>query len=210
MRVAIIAFDDFTDIDLFLPWDLLKRVRQPDWIVQILGDRCCHTSATGIRVQTHGRLEEANSADAVLFTSGPGTRARIHDEPFLDAFNLDSGRQLIGSICSGSLILGALGLLEGKRAVTYPGAKAILENMGVRVIPEPFIQEGNVATAAGCLAAQQLAGWIIEKLVGKEEREAVLSSIQPVSPSSFAEIREPAGALLSSQAVPHFTPRRES
>ncbi|MFN2453599.1 MAG: DJ-1/PfpI family protein [Pyrinomonadaceae bacterium] len=180
MRISIIAFDDFTDIDVFFMWDLLSRVERRDWKVQILGDQCCHTSSTGIRLQTHGRLEEANSADAVLFASGKGTRRKIQEEPFLSAFNLDPSRQLIGSMCSGALILAALGLLEGKRATTYPMAKTLLESMDVKVVEEPFVREGNVATAAGCLAAPYLVGWVIEELLGEAESKAVLKSIRPV------------------------------
>jgi len=180
LKISIIAFDDFTDIDVFFMWDLLNRVNHPDWKVQILGDQCCHTSSTGLRLHTHGRLEEANTSDAVLFASGKGTRRKINDEPFLSAFNLDSSRQLIGSMCSGALILAALGLLEGKRATTYPTSKRLLESMYVTVVEEPFVREGNVATAAGCLAAQYLVGWVIEELIGKTERDAALKSIQPV------------------------------
>ena len=180
MKVSIIAFDDFTDIDVFFMWDLLNRVERRDWKVQILGERCCVESSTGIRIPVHARLEEANSSDVVLFASGKGVRQKMHDEPFLAAFNLDSERQLIGSMCSGALLLAALGLLEGKRATTYPTSKQLLESMGVRVVEEPFVREGNVATAAGCLAAQYLVGWVIEELLGKAERDAVLKLIQPI------------------------------
>ena len=180
MKVSIIAFDDFTDIDVFFMWDLLNRVERPDWKVQILGDQCCHVSATGMRTHMHGRLDEANSSDAVLFASGKGVRHKMDDNVFLDAFNLDPERQLIGSMCSGALILAALGLLEGKRATTYPTSKKLLESMGVRVVEEPFVREGNVATAAGCLAAQYLAGWVLEELLGTKVKEAALRLIQPV------------------------------
>jgi len=188
VKVSIIAFDDFTDIDVFFMWDLLNRVERPDWKVQILGDQCCHVSATGMRTHMHGRLDEANSSDAVLFASGKGVRRKIRDDVFLDAFNLDPERQLIGSMCSGALILAALGLLEGKRATTYPTSKKLLESMGVKVVEEPFVREGNVATAAGCLAAQYLAGWVLEELLGAEESKRALKSIQPVGEGlSFAD-----------------------
>lgn len=180
MKISIIAFDDFTDIDVWFMWDLLNRVERPDWKVQILGERCCVTSATGIRTQTHGRLDEANSSDVVLFASGKGTRAKLRDDVFLDAFDLDPERQLIGSMCSGALLLAALGLLEGKRATTYPTSKALLESMGVEVVEAPFVSEGNVATAAGCLAAQHLVGWVIEELLGADVRDAALKFVQPV------------------------------
>ncbi|MGH9897700.1 MAG: DJ-1/PfpI family protein, partial [Pyrinomonadaceae bacterium] len=168
------------DIDLFFMWDLFNRVEHPGWSVQIHSNHCCSVSSTGIKVQRHDILEGANTADAVLFAGGRGTRRVINDEPFLSAFNLDPERQLIGSMCSGALILAALGLLEGKRATTYPTARLELEKMGVHVVEEPFVCEGNVATAAGCLAAQYLVGWVLEELLGEEAREKVLKQIQPV------------------------------
>jgi transcriptional regulator GlxA family with amidase domain len=196
MKVSIVAFDDFTDIDVFFLWDLLNRVERSDWQVQIVSDHCCAVSSTGLKIQRHGILEEANSADAVLFAGGKGTRLKMHDEPFLSAFNLDPARQMIGSMCSGALLLGALGLLEGKRATTYPTSVELLRQMGVQVIEQPFVREGNVATAAGCLSAQYLAGWVIEELLGKETRELVLKSIQPIGEGfSFAD----AGSLKKLQ-----------
>jgi len=99
-------------------------------------------------------------------------------------------------MCSGALILAALGLLEGKRATTYPTARRELEAMGVSVVEEPFVREGNVATAAGCLAAQHLVGWVIEELCGKAERDEVLRSIQPVGEGlSFAAVQGQAAVL---------------
>jgi transcriptional regulator GlxA family with amidase domain len=185
MKTAIVIFDKFTDIDLFLMWDLLNRVRTEDWSVQILGESESHFSATGISIATHGRIEEANDADAVLFVSGQGTRDRITDENWLAKFDLNPEKQLIGSICSGSLILAKLGLLEGKTATTYPTSKQLLETFGIEVIEKPFVAHGNIATAGGCLAQQYLIGWVIEKLADSDWRDLVLKSIQPVGEGLF-------------------------
>jgi transcriptional regulator GlxA family with amidase domain len=185
MKTSIVIFDNFTDIDLFLMWDLLNRVRIPDWSVKILGEKEAHVSATGISITTHGFIEEANDSDAVLFVSGLGTRDRIVNENWLAKFKLDPQRQLIGSICSGSLILAKLGLLEGKTATTYPTSKPLLETLGVEVVERPFIAHGNVATAGGCLAQQYLIGWVIEKLADKEWSDLVIKAIQPVGEGLF-------------------------
>jgi len=182
MEITIVTFDDFTDLDLFILWDLLNRVELPGWRVRFLGEAQSHTSSTGVEVKMHGPLEEANAADAVLFCSGRGSRLKMRDENFLGAFRLDESRQLIGAIDSGALLLGALGLLEGRRATTYPSAdlKSLLEGMGAEVVWESFVREGNVATAAQCLAGQSLAGWVIETLAGAEYREKALRSVAPL------------------------------
>lgn len=182
MKISIVTFDDFTDLDLFILWDLLKRVEKPDWEVKLLGDKTSHISSTGIEVKMHGFLDQANDSDAVLFCSGMGTRRKFKDEKFLNSFRLDEKRQLIGAIDSGAILLGALGFLKGRKATTYPSAdlKKILENFGAEVVWQTFAQEDNIATAAQCLAGKNLAGWIIESLVGAEAKEKVLSSVEPL------------------------------
>ena len=185
MKIAIVIFDKFTDVDLWLMWDLLNRVRVENWLVKILGDKDLHISATNIEVKTHGRIEEANDADAILFVSGQGTRAKMVDKDWLLRFHLNPEKQLVGSICSGALILAALGLLEGKTATTYPTSKTALEGFGVETVEKPFVQNGNVATAGGCLAQQYLIGWVIESLANQEWKELILKSIQPVGEGLF-------------------------
>ena len=185
MKIAIVIFDKFTDVDLFLMWDLLNRVRVENWSVRILGENERHVSATGISIETHAGLEEANDADAVLFVSGQGTRDKMRDENWLKKFNLNPEKQFVGSICSGSLILAALGLLEGVTATTYPTSKTVLESFGVEVVEKAFVANGNVATAGGCLAQQYLVGWVIENLAGAEWKNLILKSIQPVSEGLF-------------------------
>src|SRR5215213_782190 len=201
MKIAIVIFDKFTDIDLFLMWDLLNRVRVADWEVRILGERDAHLSATGIEIKTHGRIEEANDADAVLFVSGQGTRDRIADENWLAKFDLNAERQFIGSICSGSLILARLGILEGKTATTYPTSKAVLESFNVEVVEKPFVAHGNIATAGGCLAQQYLIGWVIENLADADWKNLVLKSIQPVGEGLFFDDVENLTKLYAPKAA---------
>lgn len=178
-KIAIIIFDDFTDIDLFLMWDLLGR-NKTDWHVKILGSKESHRSSNGLKIETHGRLAEANDADVVLFASGKGSRVVMHDQEFLNSFSLSPKKQIIGSICSGALILAKLGLLENMIATTHPHAKAELQALGIEVIDKPLVCHGNIATAGGCLSAMYLVGWVVEKLFGEEKRRETLKGIIPV------------------------------
>lgn len=202
-NIAIVVFDKFTDLDLWLMWDLLNRVRVEDWSVKIVGTAKTHHSVSGIPVATQGTIDDANKADAVLFVSGTGTRDAIKDEVWLSQFNLDAEKQLIGSICSGSLIMAKLGLLDGKTATTYPTSKQLLETMGVEVIEKPFVAHENIATAGGCLAQQYLVGWVIENLTNKDWSDLVLTSIQPVGEGLFfddVERLQPLYAPVSASA----------
>jgi transcriptional regulator GlxA family with amidase domain len=143
-----------------------------------------------VKTVTHARLDELSASDAVLVVSGPGTRDRILDEEWLAKLNLDPSRQVIGSICSGSLVLAKLGLLEGKTATTYPTSKPVLESLGVEVVEKPFIAHGNVATAGGCLAQQYLIGWVVERLADKDWSDLIVKAIQPVGEGLFFEDAE--------------------
>jgi transcriptional regulator GlxA family with amidase domain len=199
-QLSIVAFDRFTDIDVFMPWDLLFRAKAAgarDWTIRILGKTDHVTSVAGLRIPTHGRLEETADSAAVVFASGVGVEDVLADQEFLDALHLDESKQLIGSMCAGAVILAAKGLLKGKRATTYPTYfKRLAGFEGVEVVDEAFVRNGNVATAGGCLAAQLLCGWITETLVSADLADAVIASILPVGQGcrAFAGWGDPAAA----------------
>lgn len=195
MKIVLVAFDGFTDVDVYLPWDLLNRVRRSTWNVRIAAASPVVTSQTGLPLKVHGSLEEVRDADAVLLASGPSTRALCRDAAFLASLPLDPERQLIGSMCSGALILAAKGLLEGREATTYPTARKELESFGVKVVEKAFVQQGNLATAAGCLAAQYLSGWVIGSLLDARTRDLVLQSVQPLGEGMAFEDAEALASL---------------
>lgn len=182
-KAVIVSFDEFTDIDIFLAWDLLNRVkiRDKEFQVKIVGTAATHKSVSGLDLKTQGFIEECNDADLVFFGSGPGTRIVIKDELYLKRFNLEPGRQIISSMCSGALIIAALGHLTGLSATTYPTAFDALKSYGVEVLEDKhLVTHGNIGTAAGCLAAVDLVGWAIEKLYDNKVREDVIASVLPI------------------------------
>ena len=123
MKISLIAFDDFTDLDLIMHWDLLSRVRtiggKKDWDVKILGTKAHHISTLGLPIPTHGPLEEAEGSQGIIICSGRGTRPLLKDSAFLARLALNPNKQFIGAQCSGSLILGALGFLSGRSVSAY-------------------------------------------------------------------------------------------
>jgi len=177
--IVIVIFDSFTDIDLFLMWDILGR-NTKDWRVRILGTKDEHLSAHGLAVKTHGRIAEANDADVVLFSSGKlGVKAALSDKAFVNAFSLNTEKQLIGSICGGAFILERLGLLRAGPATTHPDALEKLRALGVDVREQALVCNGNVATAGGCLSAVYLIGWVVEVLFGSAKRIDALRELIP-------------------------------
>ena len=182
-KAVLVTFDKFTDIDLFLAWDLLNRVklRDKDFQIKIVGTEASHKSVRGLDVATHGPIEECNDADLVFFTSGIETRNLSKDKTYLDRFKLNPERQIICSMCSGALIIAALGHLKGLSATTYPTVFENLRSFGVDVLEDKhLVTHGNIGTAAGCLAAVDLIGWAIEKLYNEKIREDVIASVLPV------------------------------
>lgn len=180
--ISIVAFDKFTDIDVFLAWDIFNRVRfrEKDLQVKIVGTKSEHRSVSGISIPMHDTIDACSKSDIIFFGSGPGTRQLIREPDTLQRFRLDPEKQVICSMCSGALILAALGLLEGLTATTYPTATKELQSFGIEIEEKPLVAHGNIATAAGCLAAVELTGWAIEQVWNRDIREDVLASILPV------------------------------
>ncbi|AZF21432.1 Transcriptional regulator containing an amidase domain and an AraC-type DNA-binding HTH domain [Pseudomonas sp. R4-35-07] len=177
-KIVLVAFDHFTDIDLFLMWDILGRNTE-DWHVRIVGASPIVRSAHGLPVSVHGPLREANSADAVLFVSGKqGIPAALAAPDFLPVFELDPKRQRIGAICAGAFILERLGLLNGL-ATTHPDARSHLQALGIECMDRPLVFQGNVATAGGCLSALYLVGWLVESWFDVDKRRATLLPVLP-------------------------------
>jgi transcriptional regulator GlxA family with amidase domain len=183
-KISIVAFDKFTDIDVFMPWDLMYRAKVAsgnDWQIKILGKSDHVTSVAGLKIPTHGGLDETKDSQVVIVASGIGIEEVLIDKAFLSSLHFDESKQLIGSMCGGAMVLAEKGLLKGRQATTYPTYFARLAKYeGVEPVERGFVPVGNVATAGGCLAAQSLCGWLIEKLGGVKLKEAVLASIMPV------------------------------
>ncbi|KID56335.1 thiamine biosynthesis protein ThiJ [Pseudoalteromonas luteoviolacea] len=178
-KVGVVLFDDFTDVDFFLMYDLLGRTSD-SWTVSILGTQPEHYSHLGIKVKTDGHVSEVTSQDVVLITSGKrGIPAAMKDCEFMSALNLDPNNQLIGSICAGSFILHELGLLKGKPLTTNPDAKRALQSLGGDVQDLPLVVQGNIATAGGCLSLMYLIGWLAERLFDSRKRRAIQNQLIP-------------------------------
>lgn len=187
MRIGIIVFDGFTDVDAFLPYDFFYRVTVPygadydgPWTVRLLADALRVTSYSGVAIETHAGLAEASQCDAVFLVSGDGSRAKLADAAFMNALQLDPARQIIGAIDSGALILAGLGLLDGLSGTTYPTVMPELEAMGVRTENSALVVHGNVATGGGCLASLDLCTWMVGRLLGHESAQRVRASFEPV------------------------------
>ena len=187
MKIAVLAYDGFTDVDLFLPWDFLWRVKVPygagytgPWEPLICADSPIITSYSGVQVQAKGTIDDVVAADGVFIVSGDGSRAKLSDPTYMSQLNLDPSRQRIAAIDSGVLILAALGLLDGKSATTYATVFPELEAMGIATERRSLVAHGSVATAGGCLSGLDLAAWLVEGLLNAEAARLVAESFARV------------------------------
>lgn len=180
MKVAILTFDGFNEIDSFVALGLLNRLRQRGWTAELASPSAQVTSMNGVTVRAQQPLEFANEADIVLFGSGIHTRAIAADGSLLDRLRLDPVRQLIGGQCSGTLLMARLGLLADMPACTDSTTKPWVVEAGVRVLEEPFHARGPIATAGGCLASQYLAAWAMARRAGLDAARGALLYAAPV------------------------------
>ncbi len=180
MHIAILTFEGFNELDSLIALGILNRVKKPDWRVSIASPAARVRSMNGVVLESQASLRDAAAADAVIVGSGMQTREVVADADLMAQLRLDPARQLLGAQCSGTLVLARLGLLDDVPACTDLSTKPWVEEAGVRVLNQPFVAKGNVATAGGCLASQYLAAWVIARLEGVGAAESAMHYVAPV------------------------------
>ncbi|WP_204056719.1 DJ-1/PfpI family protein [Microbispora corallina] len=182
MQVAVVTFDGFNELDSFIASGLINRARVQGAGVTayITSPVPVVTSMNGVEVACQRPLDFVTEADVVLLGSGIKTRDVVADDTLLASLPLDPARQLIGSQCSGALVLARLGLLAGQPACTDTITRPWLEEQGVTVLDTPFHAEGPIATAGGCLASVYLAAWTLLHTVGETAAATAIEYAAPV------------------------------
>ncbi|MEU8137581.1 AraC family transcriptional regulator [Streptodolium elevatio] len=180
MQVAVVTFDGFNELDSFIASSLVNRCRSQGLSAWITTPTPVVTSMNGVEVTGQRPLGFIGEADVVLIGSGIKTRDVVADDALLARLPLDPERQLIGSQCSGALVLARLGLLDAMPACTDTTTRPWVEECGVTVLDAPFHAEGRIATAGGCLASQYLAAWTIARTLGDDAARAAIEYAAPV------------------------------
>ena len=184
MRIAILTFDAFNDLDSLVAFGMLSRIAllgDTDWQVHIASPTPRVTSMNGLTIDAHEDLSQLAKADAVLIGSGMKTREVANTPALMEQLRvLNPARQLLAAQCSGTFLLSRLGLLGRAPACTDLTSKPWVVESGVDVVPRAFAAHGNVATAGGCLASQYLVAWLIARLKGLDAAREVLHYFAPV------------------------------
>lgn len=179
MRVAVVTFDGFNELDSLIAAHIINRVDLPGWRAEITSPSETITSMNGVIVRPQQPLEFAAHADAVIIGSSRKSREVAGDEALMSRLQLDPKRQYIASQCSGALVLMRLGLVEGMPVCTDRMTQSWVEAAGYQVLDQPFYVSGRVATAGGCLASHYLATWLIWEGAGQQAAIDALAYVLP-------------------------------
>jgi len=185
--IGVALFDGAEELDWAGPWEVLAAWAEqwPDDGVRVFtlarSDgvvRC----AKGLRVLPDETWETAPPLDVLVYPGGRGTRTELKDDAVLDwVRGLAGGGTVVASVCTGSLVLAAAGLLDGKQAPTHWQSLELLPTLGREIEVRPddrFVDTGAVITAAGVSAGIDMALHLVARLHSPERAREVRRYIQ--------------------------------
>jgi transcriptional regulator GlxA family with amidase domain len=185
--IGVALFEGAEELDWAGPWEVLAAWAQqwPDDGVRVLtlaraeGTIRC---AKGLQVVPEETWETAPPLDVLVYPGGRGTRRELADEGVLDWIRgLASGGTVVASVCTGSLVFAAAGLLDGKPATTHWQSLELLPTLGREIEVRPddrFVDNGNVLTAAGVSAGIDMALHLVARLHSPDRAREVRRYIQ--------------------------------
>lgn len=181
MQIAIMLYPGFTALDFIGPYESLHYL--PDAEVRFVWHEPGPVTAdSGVLVvgATHS-FDETLTPDLVLVPGGFSTLQHARDEKVLDwVRRVHQSTQWTTSVCSGSVILAAAGLLEGKRATSHWAALPVLRTFGVEPVGDERIVDagGRIVTAAGVSAGIDLGLWLAGRIAGEAKAKAIQLSME--------------------------------
>lgn len=181
IRVAIPLFDRFTALDAIGPYEVLQRI---PWLsVTFVGDeqRVVRSENGFLGVQVDAAFDELTDPEVVVFPGGIGTRALMDDTRVLDWVRTAHETSLFTtSVCTGSLVLAAAGLLDGLTATTHWSARDVLPRHGAEPVPERVVEhvDRRIITAAGVSSGIDMALRLVELLVDETAARAMQLMIE--------------------------------
>ncbi len=180
MEIAIPLFDRFTALDAIGPYEVLSRL--PGARVRFLGPSAgalVRTESRMLTVAVDGAWEDVPAPDVLLVPGGVGTRALLGDERVLAWVRQASAAAgWTASVCTGSLVLAAAGLLDGLEATTHWSAMDRLGALGARPVARRVVEQGTVLTAAGVSAGIDLALLLAARIAGDATAQAIQLQVE--------------------------------
>lgn len=186
-RIALICFENMEELDLVGPWEVLRmwQLSFPEDEVEVFTaslDGETVTCAKGMRITADMTVGEMGGVEVIVYPGGRGTRPQVTDQRVLTFVSEQAASgALMTSVCTGSLVFAAAGLLESRPATTYWNSMEYLTELDDTIEPRPderFVDSGEVITASGVSAGIDMALHLVLRLHSVERARQVKKLIQ--------------------------------
>jgi putative intracellular protease/amidase len=185
MQIAILLYDRFTALDAVGPYETLGRL--PDAETVFVAERTgpVRNETGNLALTADKTLDEVTRPDIVVVPGGPGQTPQMENHTLLDWLRTaDATSTWTTSVCTGSLLLAAAGLLEGRRATSHWLALDFLKQFGVEPTGERVVSDGKYVTAAGVSSGIDMGLTLLGRIAGDAHAQAVqlLTEYDPQPP----------------------------
>src|SRR5436309_9916364 len=200
-HIGLLLFPDITQLDLTGPYEVF--IKFPDARVHLIWkSRAPVTAGGGMQIVPTMTFAECPQLDLICVPGGSGMNALLNDAETLDFIRRQaSGARYVTSVCTGALVLGAAGLLKGKRAATHWMSRDMLAAFGATPVAERVVKDGNVITGGGVTAGIDFALTVAAELHGAHIAELTQLRIEyNPQPPFDAGSPEGAGPALTAEA----------
>jgi putative intracellular protease/amidase len=179
MLITIPLYDRFTALDAVGPYEVLSRLPGAEVVFVAEEAGPVRTDTRALTLVAERALADVDACDVVVVPGGPGTREMLEPQPLHDWLRaIDATTQWTTSVCTGALLLGAAGLLDGLEATTHWSAFDTLATLGARPTESRVVQQGKIVTAAGVSAGIDMALWLAAQIAGDEVAKAIQLGIE--------------------------------
>ncbi|MFL5838879.1 MAG: DJ-1/PfpI family protein [Thermoleophilaceae bacterium] len=179
MRIAIPIFDQVTALDAIGPYEVLSRLPGAELKFVSFEPGPVRTDNRMLALHADGALEDMPDPDVLVVPGGFGTRPLMKDERMLAwVRRAHETTQWTTSVCTGSLVLGAAGLLDGLDATTHWAAMDILAGLGAKPTGRRVVEQGKIVTAAGVSSGIDMALVLAGRIAGDTVAQAIQLAIE--------------------------------
>lgn len=179
MQIAFLLYDGFTALDITGPYEVLRNM--PDCEPVFVAERSgpVRNESGTLALVADASLQDVRTPEILVVPGGFGSRRLLEYEPLLSWLRAaDETTTWTTSVCTGSLLLAAAGLLDGVPATTHWMARDTLASLGAEVVAQRVVQHGKIITAAGVSAGIDMALRLVQLVHGDVAAQAVQLGIE--------------------------------
>jgi putative intracellular protease/amidase len=179
VQIAYLLYDRFTALDITGPHDVFNSVPGNEAIFVAENAGPVRNESDTLSLVADASLDEVKTPDIVVVPGGFGNRALLEHEPLHDWIRtVHENTTWTTSVCTGSLLLAAAGLLDGAPATTHWLARDLLAELGAKPVPDRVVPRGKIVTAAGVSSGIDMALGLVQQINGDEVAQAVQLGIE--------------------------------